>query len=177
MSNDAAVIGSGTSWRRGVAKASESVSIVAGVALVVLMVHVSLSVILRKAFNIDLPGTIEIISNWWMPLILYCGLALTQRKNEHIQVTLITGALSPRLSRIAHTVACFIAAAMVSYLTFYAVQGAVESFEIREAAVGVVNFPIWPVKALIPLGLVMWTLQLLTDAFPARDRLTERGDS
>lgn len=59
-----------------------------------------MSVIGRVLLGASVPATIELVSNWWMVLVFYFGLAATHRRGEQIRITALVdlaGSASARL--------------------------------------------------------------------------------
>ena len=52
--------------------------VIAAGATLILMVHIIVDVAMRYLANAPLPGTIEVVSYWWMVLIIFPAVALTQ---------------------------------------------------------------------------------------------------
>lgn len=155
---------------RVIARVSEGSSVVAGIVIVVLMLHVAANVILRLAADQQMTSTIEITSQWWMPLALYTALASTEENSEHIQVTILSDALPAKTRRTAVRTAKLTSFLAVAVLTYASARSAAASFEIREVTFGVAEVPVWPVKALVMVGLVVWGLQILADLMKVHAR-------
>lgn len=133
---------------------------VAAVVTIVLMLHMVVDVAGRFLANRPLAGTLEYVTYWWMPLIVFLGLGWAQYRKEHINVTLLTETLSDRTRKIADTIADVITLIVVALLVVFSFQGAEHSFAIGEAALGTATVPIWPTRFVAVIGLVGLLLQV-----------------
>lgn len=68
-------------------------SVIAGIAVTLLVLHVSADVFSRSALGHTLPGTIPAVANYYMVLIVCLPLAFVERKNAHISVDVLTNLL------------------------------------------------------------------------------------
>jgi TRAP-type C4-dicarboxylate transport system permease small subunit len=57
-----------------------------GIALMVMMLHITAEVVLRSLFHITIPGTIEFVSVYYMVVAVFVGLAMVQLVNEQVIV-------------------------------------------------------------------------------------------
>ncbi|MZR30688.1 TRAP transporter small permease [Sneathiella litorea] len=57
-----------------------------GVALVVMMLHITAEVLLRSFANVTIPGTIELVSVYYMVFVVFFGIALVQLDNDQLFV-------------------------------------------------------------------------------------------
>ena len=52
-----------------------AVTVLAGLSVALMMVHITVDVISRYVFNYPLPGTITVVSNFYMVLVAFLPLA------------------------------------------------------------------------------------------------------
>jgi len=134
-----------------------------GFAVVALMLHIIADVFLRYFFNSPLPATIEIVSYWWMIMIIFPAVAWTQRRKEHVEVTLVTD-LMPEQHRVVVAIfARLLTMATVAALAYYGWLAALEQWHRGEIAMGSITILIWPMRFMVPLGMGMFFLQLAVD--------------
>jgi TRAP-type C4-dicarboxylate transport system permease small subunit len=77
-------------------RATTVLAVVAGIAVVLLMIHVVIDVIARSGFGNTLPGTIAIVSNYYMVVIVCLPLAFVDRNDAHITVEALTNLFPAR---------------------------------------------------------------------------------
>lgn len=73
-------------FAKGLDRLTTVLAVIAGIAVVVMMIHVDLDVIMRATLNQVPPGTIVFVSNWYMPFLVCLPLAFVERAGGHIAV-------------------------------------------------------------------------------------------
>ena len=136
---------------------------VAGATVIILMLHIVLDVFMRYTFNSPMPATIEVVSYWWMILITFLGQGMTQRRREHLEVTLLTD-LMPEVQRLGTVIGGrFLTLITVSALGFYGMLAAIEQTHRGEIAMGSVTILVWPFRWMVPIGMGIFAAQLAVD--------------
>ena len=136
-----------------------------GIAVVALMFHIIADVFLRYFFNSPLPATIEIVSYWWMVLAVFPGIALTQRRKEHVEVTLLSDLMPESHKSVIILAARVLTIITVGALAWYGWLAALEQMQRGEIAMGSITILIWPMRFIVPLGFGLFFLQLLLDLY------------
>ena len=115
-----------------------------------------------KFLDTPVLGTLEFTEST-MVLIVFGALAYAQERRAHIRVELLYGFAGPRgksfMEAVTHIVA-FIFFALVAW------QGLGEllySWEMKEATMGSVRFPLYPARFFLLLGAVLLLLRLAID--------------
>jgi len=132
------------------------------VAVLLMMVHISIDVVAKYLFGLPMPGTITVVSNYYMVLVAFLPLAFTERKNAHISVEVVTEHFPPWLQGGLKIVSLVFCAAIFAAMTWQSWIEAgrahkVGAFEIEQN----VKLLIWPARYLLPLGCGLMTLTLL----------------
>ena len=65
-------------------------SVLAGAAVALMMVQVTLDVAMRHLFGSPLPGTLTIVSYYYMVIAAFVPLALAEQRDAHISVEFVT---------------------------------------------------------------------------------------
>ena len=147
-----------TRWVRRLDQAALSVC---GLAIVLLAVHVIVDVVARNVFHYSLHDTLAFVSYLWMPLIAYLALGAAQLAQEHMSVTLLVDHVGPRTRLVVVTVADLLVAALLLYmavLAWYAVQ---DSWRLDERAGLARWIVLWPVKAVVMVGMALYCVSTL----------------
>jgi len=125
-------------------------------------------------FGAPVLGTLEFTEST-MVLIVFGALAFAQERRAHIRVELLYGHAGARgksfMEAVTHIVA-FIFFALVAW------QGLGEllySWEMKEATMGSVRFPLYPARFFLLLGAVLLLLRLAIDIVQDIGRL-QRGE-
>jgi TRAP-type C4-dicarboxylate transport system permease small subunit len=105
-----------------------------------------------------IPGVIE-MSEVGLILILFLGLTASTRNRDHIRVDVIINLMGHRARCICFMVGYLITAVFFSLWTFQMWHLAVKSVSIQEKATGLLPFPLYPVKIIAFLGLLIATIE------------------
>ena len=153
--------------RRVVDRLSHLLSIVAGVALFLLMAITGTDVLRRALIDgRSVPGAIEYAEIILVGLV-YLSLAQTQRSDGHISVAVMTARLPPRFARALTTTGLLVVTLVLGWLVVASAGVAWRSWNTGEFRMGLAQVPIWPARALIPLGAFFLLLQTLYSAADA----------
>lgn len=158
-------------------------AIVAAVALVLLAANVLVDVIGRALFNTPLRGTLEMTTQWWMPILTLLAFAYTERRQEHIKVTILLDTLPPRLRQVIEGTFGLIATGLLVALCWHSLTEALESAGYKQATSSVPPVAIWPFKFVAVVGVGALALQSAVTAFryfagylPRSENLQSDGD-
>ena len=128
-----------------------------------------------KFFDWPVPGTLEFTEST-MVLVVFGALAYAQERRAHIRVELLYGHVGPRgqsfMEAVTHIVA-FVFFALVAW------QGLSElsySWELKEATMGTVRFPLYPARFFLLLGVALLLARLVLDIVGDIGRL-RRGEA
>ena len=135
---------------------------VAGIATIVMMVHVVADVSGKYLFNSPIWGTLETVSGYYMVMVVVLPLAYVARNEGHIIVELFTSRLPKRaIAGVEVTVGC-LSFGFMSLLTWKTAQEAwfrTIQGEVWDIADG--SMIIWPSRWLLPIGAGVMTLCVL----------------
>ena len=113
-------------------------------------------------FGWPVPGTLEFTEST-MVLVVFGALAYAQERRAHIRVELLYSHAGPRgqsfMEAVTHIIA-FIFFALVAW------QGLSElsySWELKEATMGTVRFPLYPARFFLVLGVGLLLVRLALD--------------
>lgn len=128
---------------------------IGGVVVAIIALEIVVDVISRNFFNHPIPGTLEMVALWWMPVIAYMAIGYAQFHDEQIRVTLLLEKARPSHVRILDLVQEFVSGLMVIWMIYLATIQTIRSYQIQEA--GIVNAWLlyWPGRAAVALGLVI----------------------
>jgi TRAP-type mannitol/chloroaromatic compound transport system permease small subunit len=115
-----------------------------------------------KFLDYPVPGTLEFTEST-MVLIVFGALAYAQQRRAHIRVELLYGHAGPRGKSFMEVVTHVVAFAFFALLAWQGVGELRYSWEIREATMGTVRFPLYPARFLLVLGAVLLLLRLALD--------------
>jgi TRAP-type C4-dicarboxylate transport system permease small subunit len=145
--------------------AALALAVVAGFALVLLAVNVLVDVIGRAGFNQPFTGTLEYTENWWMPTLTLLAFAYTERRQEHIKVTILLDTLPIAMRRVVEGVFGTIATVLLLALAWHGLSEALEAAEYRQTTASSPPVAIWPFKFAAPLGVLALALQMAATSY------------
>ena len=108
-------------------------------------------VISTNLFFKPIPGMVE-LSGALLAVIVFLGLAQAQAHGAHIVIDVATGAMGPRMHKIAMIFALAVGMAFMAAVAWQTTQLALKSFSYNERALGALAFPLPPFKALSAFG-------------------------
>jgi TRAP-type mannitol/chloroaromatic compound transport system permease small subunit len=132
--------------------------------LVLVAVTVSaINAIVRKVFNMSSNAFLE--AQWYMfsAIFLLCA-AYTLQRNEHIRIDVIAGKLSKRAQTwidILGTI--FFLTPMALLIMVLSWKVFTMSYVSNEVSTNAGGLPIWPARALVPVGFFLLLLQGLSE--------------
>jgi len=139
---------------------------VAVAALAAMMLHLGIDILLRSLFGRPLGGTVEIVAEIYMPLVVFGALASVQSRGEEIRVDLIEKALPAAglvwLDRIGQLIMGAAAAALAWYTGAHAVHAV--RIGTRIELEGIV-LPSWPGHVMVAVGFALLALAALARIF------------
>lgn len=141
---------------------TRAMAVIACVAVVCLMIHVSVEVTLRSLFNHTLSGTIIFVSNYYMILAVCLPLALVERMDAQISVDVLTQLIPPRPRYGLYAVTMVISAIVFGIVAWASWQEALTQFKLGKFMIeNGIRFVTWYGYFAVPLGYGMaalWSL-------------------
>lgn len=134
---------------------------IAGLSLVLMMVHVTLDVVLKYFFKLPIPGTAEVVAAYYMIGTVFLPLAYIEVHNRPIVVELFYDRMSPALQAPLDVLGALASLVFYAFLAWQSSKIALGSLEMREYVDGLWKVVVWPSRFLIPLGLAAACLALL----------------
>ncbi|MFC3229332.1 TRAP transporter small permease subunit [Marinibaculum pumilum] len=156
----------------------EPASIVGGIALMLLALVVTADVVARAA-GFALVGAAE-AGGVLLALLVFLVIAYTQRQRGHVAIEALVVMLPSVVRRWADVISLALCLGFTVLLAVTTIGAAWHSYQSMEFQVGTLPFPIWPVRAVIALGFVLFGLQLLVHllaALGAAIRPAGRGEA
>jgi TRAP-type C4-dicarboxylate transport system permease small subunit len=152
--------------RRAVEKAGNVLAVAAGLALSLTMLVMAVDAIGRKVSG-PLPGGYE-TSMALMVLVMFLPQAFAERRKAHISVDLVSRFLPPKIRTSLEAVGAILGIAVFLLITWLGVEKAWSSTAVGETWPGIVNYPVWLFRWIVPIGSVVVAFQFV---FTVIDRL------
>lgn len=152
-------------WLRLADRIALGLAVVAAGALILLAANVFLDVIGRAFLKTPMPGTLEMTAQWWMPMLTLLAFAYTEKRQEHIKVTILLDALPARMRQIVEGCFGLIATGLLIGLAWHAWHEAMDSFGYMETTSSLPPVAIWPFKFVAVIGVAALALQSAATSF------------
>ncbi|WP_053385008.1 TRAP transporter small permease [Leucobacter celer] len=147
----------GSVFDRWLKRCSAALGVIAAGALVVLMLATVLDVLVRWITRASLPGMMEIAETALVASV-FLGLAWTSIQGGHVAVTIVTDRLKPGHARAVSVLIWALNAAILGWMTAALFMRAMQSTSMSETRFGLVQWPVWPLRWIIAVGLLFWTV-------------------
>jgi len=129
-----------------------------GIALVLLAVVVTADVVAR-ALGFALVGAAE-IGGILLALLVFLPLAYTQYLRGHVTIEVLVSIFPRKLRQWADVTSLLLCLGFSILLVIGSGDNAWESYERQEFQFGTMPFPLWPVKAVVAVGLLLLSVQI-----------------
>jgi len=129
----------------------------ASLSTLAIMIAIVIDVVARNMGGRSVPGLLE-MSETALVATVFLGLAYAGVTNAHVAVDLLTEALPPRIARVLIAVAWVVGVLVTAWLVLATFERAVESTEAGELRQGLMDWPLWPARWLVVIGLAAFLL-------------------
>lgn len=141
-------------------RVTSACGILGGAGIVLMMLHVVADVVMRYTLNQPAPATLEISQFWYMPIIVFLGLAMAERTDQHISAPIVYDRLKPRLKIEFAAIGAVLSVALLVGFAWYGLEEALTLME--QGAIGIGSgVPIWQPRFLVPIGTLLFALELI----------------
>jgi TRAP-type C4-dicarboxylate transport system permease small subunit len=134
------------------------------IGVVLLMLHVVADVVMRFAFDTPIVGTLEFSQFWYLIVIAFLGLALAERRDDHIAAPILFDRLSTQMKKEFTVIGSVLTIVLLLAIAWWGWEEAVTQMD-QEAAGIVSGLAIWPPRFLVPIGAVAFAIELLLRRF------------
>lgn len=125
--------------------------IIAAVIIFIMMLHVVANALSRYFLNHPLEGTNEIVSYWYLPLIVAVGFVAAEYRNEHIEARLVFDLFPTRVKYEVHFWGIVLVMLTSLLLVWFTGREAIHNMEIGLTG-GVSGIVIWPATFGVPVA-------------------------
>jgi TRAP-type C4-dicarboxylate transport system permease small subunit len=140
-------------FRRVLDRVVDGAMVVAEVAIVLMMVHITAELISRWTFRHGLESVPEFVAFYYMTSVAFLSLAYVTRGNGQIAAEFFTQYLKPRQRQLLEGVIGFLLGLFMLLLTWQLTQEAVTMTAMAEVHQGVtMNLPKWPGRWIMAIG-------------------------
>lgn len=129
-----------------------------------------------KFFDWPVPGALEVTEST-MVLIVFGALAYTQSKRGHIRVELLYNYCGPRMQAAMDAITHLVALVYFALLCWLGVNEFLYSWDLGEATMGTVRFPLYPARFLLAAGTFLLVVTLALDVIDDLRRVAGKAPS
>lgn len=145
-----------------VGRVNRFTTVLGGLAIALMMLHITADVAGRYLFNTSLPGTITIVSNYYMVVAVFLPLALAEEEDAHIAVEVFTAGLGVSGQRIIAIITLAVSLCVCVLFTAKTWEEALRQMKSGAAVLqGNSTVTIWPSNFLLPIGFGLMVVVLV----------------
>lgn len=138
----------------------KALNFMAAVGVLLLTAIVTLQIVARYVFGKAIPGIFE-SAELLMVAIVFLGLAYIQSVNGHVRMELLVNRMSRVRRRTMEGFTLLLSLVLFVAITYKSGQNAHLAWRIGDVTMGLINFPTWPAKMLVPIGAGLLCLRLV----------------
>ncbi len=139
----------------------DGATLVAALAVALMMLHIAVDVAIKMVFSTPLPGTIAIVSNYYMVAVVFIPLAFAEKRDAHISVEIVTDHFPRSVRRWLEAASRIFSVGVYGLLVM---RGFMEAERKRDVGTFIVEqghrIDTWPAYYLLPLGAGLMALVL-----------------
>jgi TRAP-type C4-dicarboxylate transport system permease small subunit len=144
---------------RFVSAIASGLALVAAVAMIAMLVHITGYVISRHVMRAPIPATVEIVSQYYMVLLAFLPIAWAERRGDMITVDIFSHFFTGRIGRINEIFVALVSGAAYLALTYTTWIVAMRAFAVKSFVISLsVAIPIWPAYFALPIGFALAAL-------------------
>lgn len=128
----------------------------------IMMVSITVDVGLRFLVGKPIIGVVE-LNRTLLVVVVFFTLGYAQVRKQHINVEFLINKLSEKRKSLTLTLNTLLALVIITMITYGAISTAYVSTIEGEHEVGLLNYPIWPGRIALALGLFMLCMQYIVD--------------
>ena len=166
------------SLEHGFEAISRLLNIICGVFLCVMAVHVVADVSSRYLFNTPLAGTIEIVSNYYMVIVIFLPLPYITHRRAHFSAEVFTDLAPPAVFRLVLLFADLLTGVLAVFATWQSYVTAVDKTRGGEAIETTLFIVLqWPARWLLVIGFGLMCIAAIILLFNALFRFSTPSDA
>jgi len=134
-------------------KVNKVVTFLGGLAIALMMIHISLDILARFLFNTPLPGTITIVAHYYMLIAIFLPLAYAEQTNSSIAVEILTTRFSHKAQHRVNGWTHLIIGATAFVMTSEAFKVAIKNYHSNTSVMqGDYTIITWPSYFILCAG-------------------------
>lgn len=130
--------------------------------IMAMMVLITVDVILRYIFNRPIPGSYNLVQ-FLLVGVVFLSIAYVQSQRGHVKMDVATSWMSAKNQKAIDVFGHVLGIVLFSIIAWQGGKLAWKAWVIQDYTMGIVEFPLWPAKSLVPFGFGLLSLQLFHD--------------
>jgi TRAP-type C4-dicarboxylate transport system permease small subunit len=133
----------------------------ASLALLVLTGLTTADALGRYLLNSPIPGTGEIIEDYFMIALIFLPLSYSFMQEGHVHVTMIERYFPGGVKRAVGKMNLLLSFALFGLIVLAGWERFVEAWRIEEISTSSVGYPMWPCYLMVPIGCGLLCLRIV----------------
>ena len=134
---------------------------IASLTLLVLTLLTTADALGRYLFNAPIPGTGEIIEDYFMLAIIFLPLSYSFMQEGHVHVSMIVRFFPERVKYFVSKFNLLLTLLLFALITVAGYKGFIEAVRINEISTSSVGYPMAPCYAMVPIGCGLLCLRIV----------------
>ena len=115
------------------------------------------------------------LTEFMMVGVVYLGISYVQSMKEHIKIEMATSWLPQWSQDFLDIFGYMIGLLLFAIMMWQSGRLAWEAWVTQDYTMGIIHFPLWPAKSIIPIGCGLLCIRLLLDIFLDIQKLRRSG--
>jgi TRAP-type C4-dicarboxylate transport system permease small subunit len=147
---------------RILARILDGVTFIGALAVFLMMAHITLDVAMRFLLNDPPPGTLVIVSRYYMVVVAFLSLAFAERRSGHINVEIVSERFPLPVQNTFNVLGAMLSCTIFAMLAWRGFEEGMKKQHIGAFALEQdISIPIWPSYYLLPIGAGLMCLTLI----------------
>ncbi|WP_179397259.1 TRAP transporter small permease [Marinobacter sp. ANT_B65] len=135
-------------------KISNGAAVAVGAVTVLMVVHVTAEVLLRVLFGMHIPGTMEVVTYYYMVAAVFVGIFSCTADDVHIRVDVVAQFFRGRFRRVVDGIGMVAITVYFAIFSYGLYLQAVRSWKRQETVDAIVaELAVWPSRWLAVIGI------------------------
>jgi len=134
----------------------------------------TLDIFLRYIMEEPLPAIFQ-LTEFMMVGVVYLGISYVQSMKEHIKIEMATSWLPQWGQDCLDIFGYMVGLLLFAIMMWQSGRLAWEAWVTQDYTMGIIHFPLWPAKSIIPIGCGLLCIRLLLDIFLDIQKLRRSG--
>jgi len=136
----------------------------AGAAIILMMISISVAVVARPLMDVNLPGITE-VNEYLLLYMTFLGTTWVLSRNAHVRVDILLNRLSSTGQALANTVTSTLAVIACSVVTWNAAVTTWDMAKRGVTGIDTLEFPVAPLIGIVALACFLLSIQFSREAY------------